>query len=308
LTYFEFGTLAAIDIFQRAQVQIAILEVGLGGRLDAVNVLDADLALITAIDIDHENWLGADREIIAREKAGILRAGQTAVCSDLNPPMALVEYADKLATFLFLPGRDFEARLSGDHWHWRGTTGQVLDLPLPALPGHFQVHNAAGVLAVVEQLYECSLISKPVSYQEITLGLKTVSLSGRFQVIKGAPLQILDVAHNPQSACALAENLQRQPVEGKTRAVLAMLADKDIAAVVASLRKVVDRWYLASLDVPRGATSQQLEAVIDGGQDTLIFDDVASAYQAAMSDAEPSDRIVIFGSFYTVAEVLSHAV
>jgi dihydrofolate synthase/folylpolyglutamate synthase len=204
LTYFEFGTLAAIDILQRADVQIALLEVGLGGRLDAVNILDADVALITAIDVDHQSWLGTDRETIAREKAGILRPGQAAVCSDPNPPASLVDVAEKLATPLLLQGEDFEAtivdaNLDEKSWSWRGVTGQMTGLPMPALSGDFQVVNAAGVLAVVEQLHERRLISKPVDEQTIVQGLKNASLQGRFQIVGDKPKQILDVAHNPHS-------------------------------------------------------------------------------------------------------------
>ncbi len=317
LTYFEFGTLAAIDIFQRANVQIVLLEVGLGGRLDAVNVLDADVALITAIDVDHESWLGSDRETIAREKAGILRPGQVAICSDPNPPAALVDVAEKLATPLLLQGNDFEATIvdtglvdannAEKRWSWRGSAGQTLDLPMPVLAGDFQVTNAAGVLAVVEQLHEHRFIPKPVDEHEIAQGLKNAILPGRFQIIGEKPVQILDVAHNPHSASALANNLRLQHCRGKTRAVLGMLADKDIPAVVACLSGLVDQWYLALLDVPRAATGPQLEAALDG-QDSHIFDNVISAHQAALNEANPEDRIVVFGSFYTVAEVLSQAV
>ncbi len=317
LTYFEFGTLAAIDIFQRANVQIALLEVGLGGRLDAVNILDADVALITAVDIDHQNWLGDDRETIAREKAGILRPGQAAICSDPNPPAALVDVAEKLATPLLLQGNDFEATIVDaaitdannveKRWNWSGLAGQMLDLPMPALAGDFQVANAAGVLAVVEQLYEHRFIPKPINEHEIALGLENARLPGRFQIIDEKPVQILDVAHNPHSASALANNLRQLPCQGKTRAVLAMLADKDIPAVIACLSGLVDQWYLAPLDVPRGAGSQQLMDAL-GGQNSHIFDNVISAHQAALNEANPEDRIVVFGSFYTVAEVLSQAV
>ncbi|MBE9516657.1 MAG: bifunctional tetrahydrofolate synthase/dihydrofolate synthase [Proteobacteria bacterium] len=308
LTYFEFGTLAAIDIFQRANVQIALLEVGLGGRLDAVNILDADVALITAIDIDHQSWLGTDRETIAREKAGILRPGQVAICADPNPPAALVDVAEKLSTLLFLPGEDFGvSSITNKRWEWRGIAGQLLELPLPTLAGDFQVANAAGVLAVVEQLYERKHIPRRVDEQEITRGLENASLPGRFQIAGEKPMQILDVAHNPHSARALADNLEQQICRGKTRAVVAMLADKDIPAVLSCMTGLVNQWYLASLHVPRGAPAQQLQDGLDG-QDSHIFDDVTSAYQAALSEADPEDRIVVFGSFFTVAEVLPQAV
>lgn len=307
LTYFEFGTLAAIDILQRSDVEIAILEVGLGGRLDAVNVLDADVALITSIAVDHENWLGKDRESIAREKAGILRPGQPAVCSDANVPQTLVEYANELGAQLYLLGRDFEGRIIKDHWHWQGVSGQLFQLPKPALPGEFQVNNAAGVLAVMEQL--AGKLSDRVILDEDTIkrGLEKTSLSGRFQVQPGKPLQILDVAHNPQSAQVLADNLANMNFRGKTRAVVAMLADKDIPGVLNCLQGMVDEWYLASLDVPRAATAHQLEAVLSG-QNTRLFENPESAYQAAKHDSSEQDRIVVFGSFYTVAAALSQAV
>ncbi|MEE8379420.1 MAG: cyanophycin synthetase, partial [Gammaproteobacteria bacterium] len=184
---------------------------------------------------------------------------------------------------------------------------QMMDLPMPALAGDFQVTNAAGVLAVVEQLHEHRFIPRPVSEHEIAQGLKNVSLPGRFQKIGEKPEQILDVAHNPHSASALANNLRLQPCRGKTRAVLAMLADKDIPAVIDCFSGLIDQWHLAPLDVPRGAGSQQLRDALDG-QDSLVFNDVISAYQAALGAAGPEDRIVVFGSFYTVAEVLSQAV
>lgn len=307
LTYFEFGTLAAIDILQRAGVDIAILEVGLGGRLDAVNVLDADVALITSIAIDHENWLGKDRESIAREKAGILRSGQPAICSDPDVPESLVQYAHELATRLYLIGRDFEARRAADHWNWQGVSGETFDLPMPALPGEFQMNNAAGVLAVLEQLSGKIPGLVPLDRDKLKRGLKKASLPGRFQVLPGTPVQILDVAHNPQAARVLADNLASSTCNGKTRAVLAMLADKDIPGVINGLRGKIDQWYLATLDVPRAATAQQLETAL-AGENTRLFDTPGSAYQAACRDAGEQDRIVVFGSFYTVAAALSQAV
>ena len=315
LTYFEFGTLAAIDIFQRANVQIALLEVGLGGRLDAVNVLDADVALITAIDVDHESWLGTDRETIAREKAGILRPGQAAACSDPHPPASLIEYADKLSTPLLFQGQDFEATIIDSdavekRWNWRGVNCQMTNLPLPALAGDFQVANASGVLAVVELLHSRGFIPKAVSENEIALGLNNASLPGRFQIFGNRPTQILDVAHNPHSACTLANSLRQQRCQGKTRAVLAMLADKNIPAVIFCMSDPVDQWYLASLDTPRAASAQQLKDELDGqgGQDSQLFNDVSSAFQGALSESMPEDRIVVFESFYTVAKLLPQAV
>lgn len=299
LTYFEFGTLAAMDILQRSGVDIVVLEVGLGGRLDAVNVLDADVALITAIDVDHQAWLGADRETIAGEKAGILRPGRPAVCSDPAPPASLLAAAESLGTPLALLGRDFSAQREGDHWRWQSGDTLLSDLPLPALPGTFQLHNAAGVLAVLSAL----ATDFPVPATAIAQGLQTVNLAGRFQLLPGHPLQILDVAHNAQSARALAENLTHRPCAGRTRLVLAMLDDKDIEAVIACLRPCVDDWYLASLAVPRAAPVARLQQAL-AGQPVAVFDTVPAAHAAALAASSATDRVVVAGSFYTVAAVL----
>jgi dihydrofolate synthase/folylpolyglutamate synthase len=307
LTYFEFGTLAAIDIFQRSGIDIAILEVGLGGRLDAVNILDADVALITSIDIDHEKWLGSDRESIAREKAGILRAGKVAVCADPDTPRALVEMAQQLGATLYCLGRDFKIEMVPDGWYWQGVNGQKQLLPRPALIGDFQINNAAGTLSVLEQLQENFPELGSPGDEVIRRGLSKVSLPGRFQVIDDQPVKILDVAHNPQGAKVLAENLARFPCSGQTRAVFAMMADKDIPAVIETMSGLVDSWYLASLPVPRAATARQLDDFL-GGQKTQIFDDVRVALRTAVNDSDPDDRIVVFGSFYTVAAALLQTV
>ncbi|MDT8384097.1 MAG: bifunctional tetrahydrofolate synthase/dihydrofolate synthase [Gammaproteobacteria bacterium] len=306
LSYFEFGTLAAIDILQRAGVDIAILEVGLGGRLDAVNVLDADVALITAIDVDHVDWLGADRETIAREKAGILRSGRPAVCADPSPPSSLLAYAAQLATPLSLLARDFFiTRPEGQEgcWDWQGAGQAWRQLPIPALPGAFQLRNAAGVLAALAAL----AADFPLDQAAICQGLKTVRLPGRFQVLEGLPMQILDVAHNAQSAQALAENLRCLPRAGRTRVVLAMLTDKDIASVVGHLTALVDVWYLAPLDVPRAAPLSQLQAAF-GDETTEVFASVTAAHRAALAASEPQDLVVVCGSFHTVAAVLGDTV
>ncbi|MCF6258610.1 MAG: bifunctional tetrahydrofolate synthase/dihydrofolate synthase [Gammaproteobacteria bacterium] len=316
LTYFEFGTLAAIDILQHAEVDVAILEVGLGGRLDAVNILDADVALITAIDVDHVDWLGSDRETIAREKAGILRKGQLAVCADPTPPLSLLSVAESLRVSLSLLGKDFFVEMPDgqetNRWCWDNMQHRFEDLPLPALPGDFQLNNAAGVLAVLAAVNT----EFPVDMAAITQGLQSVSLPGRFQVLPGTPLQIFDVAHNAQSALALADNLARQDCRGRTLAVLGMLADKDIDTIVAQLRPIVDHWYLSPLPVPRSASVEQLHAALLGGPTETsvsnaaidIFDNVAAAYQAALAASTAEDRIVVTGSFYTVAAVLGEAV
>ncbi|NOX92945.1 MAG: bifunctional tetrahydrofolate synthase/dihydrofolate synthase [Gammaproteobacteria bacterium] len=331
LTFFEFGTLAAIDILHRAGVDVAILEVGLGGRLDAVNVLDADVALVTAIDVDHVDWLGCDRETIAREKAGILRTGRPAVCADPQPPASLLAVAESLEVSLLLLGKDFfierfvessvesSDERKADRWSWNSSQCCFEDLPLPALSGDFQLRNAAGVLAVLSTLRA----DFPVDAASIAQGLQSVSLPGRFQIMPGVPLQIYDVAHNAQSAQALANNLAQQDSDGRhfsgqTHAVLGMLADKDIDTVIAQLWPVVDHWYLAPLPAPRSAPVAQLRAALlaadiatnntTNNASIESFDDVTAAYQAALAASTVQDRIVVTGSFYTVAAVLGEAV
>lgn len=303
LTYFEFGTLAAFDLFARADLDVAVLEVGLGGRLDAVNLLDADVALVTAIDIDHAAWLGDDREAIGREKAGIFRAHKPAVCSDPHPPASLLAYAAELGCELTLPDRDFSWQQEADGWRWQGSGRVLTGLPLPALRGEFQLQNAAGVLQVLGLLGD----NLPVSPQYLRQGLISVSLPGRFQVLPGVVPLVLDVAHNPQSAAALADNLRQMSVAGKTRAVVAMLADKDMGRVVAELSAVVDRWYVAGLDVWRGCDAARLAEVVERQckAPLLRFDQVSGALAAAHAEASDGDRIVVFGSFHTVAEALA---
>ncbi|MCW8829800.1 MAG: bifunctional tetrahydrofolate synthase/dihydrofolate synthase [Gammaproteobacteria bacterium] len=302
LTYFEFGTLAAIDLFARAGLDVAVLEVGLGGRLDAVNLLDADVALITAIDIDHAAWLGDDREAIGREKAGIFRPGRPAVCSDPRPPQSLLAYAEELGTPLWLLGRDFDYHAEEKGWSWSGGQRYTV-LPLPALRGPFQLQNAAGVVKVLTLLAD----SLPVTPQHLRQGLLSVRLAGRFQLLSGEVPLIVDVAHNPQSAAALAVNLRQIPLKGQTRAVVAMLADKDLARVVRELVPVVEHWYVAGLDVWRGCDADSLAAVVaaESASCPQVFASLDEAVKQAQQEAGPGDRIVVFGSFHTVAAVLA---
>ena len=305
-TYFEFGTLAAFDLFSRAHLDVAVLEVGLGGRLDAVNLIDADVALITAIDLDHASWLGSDRETIAREKAGILRSEQFAICSDPQPPQSLLDHANALGTRLHCLGRDYRFQRTEGGWQWQSGDATPLTLPLPALRGDFQLQNASGVLMALHLIHE----RLPVSPQQLRQGLLAVRLPGRFELTPGDVVEIADVAHNPQSAMALAENLQQMPNEGKTLAVVAMLGDKDQQAVVAAMMPVVDAWYVAGLDVPRGGDAATLAATVAKvvGQPPTIAISVQDALHQARVAARPGDRIVIFGSFYTVAEQMDAAV
>ncbi|MEO5573006.1 MAG: bifunctional tetrahydrofolate synthase/dihydrofolate synthase [Gammaproteobacteria bacterium] len=310
LTYFEFATLAAFDIFQRARLDVAILEVGLGGRLDTVNLLDADVALISAIGIDHVEWLGADRESIGREKAGIFRAESPAVCGDGDPPRSIMAHAEAVGAPLYCAGRDFGYQTQADTWSWWGQTRngsvQYKALPYPNLRGVFQLRNAAAVLMALVQLAERC----PISHADICRGLSTVNLPGRFQVIPGAITRIFDVAHNPHGAEVLAEALREHPCQGRTLAVFGMLADKDSVGVLRAMQGVVDSWYMAGLPVARAATGEFLAGqllAIQQDAAVMVYPTISAAYAQALSEARPQDRVVMFGSFYTVAEALQQS-
>lgn len=304
LTYFEFGTLAAIDLFARAALDVVILEVGLGGRLDAVNVLDADVALITPIALDHADWLGHDREAIGREKAGIMRAGRPAVCADPAPPASLAQHAKEVGATWYCLGRHFQAEDQGRQWRWQGLGRSRNALPLPALRGAFQRDNAAAVLMVTELLSA----RLPLSQAQLRQGLATVQLPGRFQVIPGEVPLILDVAHNPQAAQALAASLEAWAMPGRTYAVCAMMADKDIHAVFQAMAPVVDHWCLTTVALPRAAAAadlaRSLEQAIPQASHEL-YADVEAALKALEPRLVPHDRVLVFGSFYTVAAALA---
>jgi dihydrofolate synthase/folylpolyglutamate synthase len=301
LTYFEHATLAAMWLFCRAGIDAAVLEVGLGGRLDAVNLFDADCAVVTAVDLDHMDYLGPDREAIGLEKAGIFRSGRPAVCSDPRPPASLVAQAGSIGADLSRLGRDIRVEASGATWLCRVGAAVFPALPLPGLHGRYQLDNAAGALAALHALRQ----RLPVPIAAIRTGLATARQPGRFQVIGREPLRILDVAHNPHAARALASNLAELPPNGRVIAVLAMLADKDIAGVVAALGERVAAWRLAPLRVPRGATAEALAGhLAAAGGEVRLYPDVASAWLAACQEAGPADTILAFGSFYTVAEIL----
>ena len=310
LTYFEFSTLAAFSIFVAAQLDVVILEVGMGGRLDAVNLWDADVALVTTIGIDHTAWLGNTREEIAFEKAGIFRAGRPAVCGDPQPPHTLLQHADAVGAPLYRVDRDFGYHADGIAWSWWSVTQRRHALPHPALRGPFQLQNAAGVLMVLEllglDLRERCLPGLPVNQGDIRNGLSGVQLAGRFQVLPGVPLRILDVAHNPHGAQVLAHSLRNQTHPGKTYAVMSMLADKDIDGVISVMRDVIDVWHIAGLDVPRGVSAEQLaERLLAAGIVCVhVHPSVTVAYQQAVVSAQLSGRVVVFGSFYTVAAIL----
>jgi len=301
LTYFEFGTLAALDIMARESLEVALLEVGLGGRLDAVNVVDADAALITSIGIDHTAWLGRDRDSIAREKAGIMRPAKPAVCGDADPPASLIAEADRIGALWRVLGTDFSIKQAGRRWHWQGQRSRYRDLPEPALTGSHQLANAAGVLMVLEMLRECL----PVTQTAIESGLKWVRLLGRIQTVPGRVEQVLDVSHNAQAAQALADALRQRPLPGKTHAVIGMLQDKDTESFVRVLEAAVSRWYPVGLQTDRAATAQQLAqrlASVVGMERVTTCESVAGATKRLNAEVSPGDRVLVCGSFYTVAE------
>ena len=302
LTYFEFGTLAAIDLFHQGGIDIAVMEVGLGGRLDAVNMLDADVALISTIDLDHENWLGHDREHIGREKAGIFRPMRPAICADPTPPESIRTAVELVGARFFLAGRDFLVELGEGGWSWRSGLRSYENLPLPGGKA-YQVRNAAGVLMVLHALSE----RYPVETGTIFRCLRDFSLPGRFQVIDGEIPVILDVAHNRQAAVVLAENLRAMPCAGRTLAVTGMLADKNHGAFFTTLASLVDTWYLASLHNDRGANSRDLAGAlysVAAGARVHTFDEVSQAMDAARGQARPGDRILVTGSFLTVGAAI----
>jgi dihydrofolate synthase / folylpolyglutamate synthase len=304
LTYFEFATLAAMDIFCQQDLDVVILEVGMGGRLDAVNLFDADIALITPISLDHTNWLGNNREKIAAEKAGILRADQSVVCSEPSPSKSVQDRADVLKANCYIAEKDFFVEKSQQHWDWRNDQVSWPNLPLPALLGHYQIQNAAAVLAIIALLNQSDF---EIDISAIKTGLKTVKLAGRFQVIDGEIERIFDVTHNHQGACNLAELLTEKNNSGQTRAVLAMLKDKDVSAVIEPLKSTIDQWYIAGLDGGRGLSGDDLTnkiKAIVGEDKTSSHALVEDAYQQAMLESKPEDRVLIFGSFHTVEAVM----
>jgi dihydrofolate synthase/folylpolyglutamate synthase len=304
LTYFEFGTLAAFWLFARACPQVLILEVGLGGRLDAVNILDADVALITSIDYDHEDWLGKDIDQIAREKAGILRPGRIGVFNGSRPPQGLLDAAQAIGARLWLQGRDYgyECEAGGQGWHWWQGVKRLEHLPAPALSGVHQYANAAAALAVIEALQD----RLPVTPVAMAQGLQALKLPGRFQIIQDSPQVILDVAHNPEAARSLAATLSRQPCQGRTLAIFGIMADKDAKAVVAELIPLVDLWLPAAPGLPRAMPVSEVAALLkrEGAQAIEPAPSLAHAYARARALAGPLDRILVFGSFFVLGEIL----
>ena len=309
LTYFEFSTLAILDVMSRAGLDVVILEVGLGGRLDATNIIDADCAIITSIDLDHMELLGPDRESIGREKAGIMRTGRPVVVSDPVPPQSVLDHALEVDADLWQLGRDHHFAGDKQQWNWTGRGRRYSGLAYPALRGANQLVNASGVLAALTALRE----RLPVTAQAVRNGLAFVELPGRFQIIPGQPTLVLDVAHNPHAVAALAQNLDAMGFFPTTHAVFGAMADKDLAPMLDKVGPVIDRWYFTDLPSPRAATGAALLAQLQAQntrKDTLgtVYASPQQALDAAVAAAGPTDRIVVFGSFYTVGGVLAQGI
>jgi dihydrofolate synthase/folylpolyglutamate synthase len=306
LTYFEFTTLAILRLFQAARLDAMVLEIGLGGRLDAVNIIDADCSILTSVDIDHTSYLGTTREAIGYEKAHIFRRGRPAICAEPVPPQSVLAVAQELGADLWLAGRDFSHQGDRQQWTYKGRATRRASLPYPALRGANQLLNASGALAALEALSD----RLPVSQQAVRQGLLGVEIPARFQVLPGRPAVVLDVAHNPHAAAVLAANLDSMGFFPRTHAVFGMLRDKDIAGVIARVGARVDHWHVGPTPGARGADSASLAALVRAapGDATLQRVDehrsLADAYTAAQNAADVDDRIVVFGSFTTVAEVM----
>ena len=304
LTYFEFTTLAILRLFAQANLDAVILEVGLGGRLDAVNIVDADAAVITSVDLDHMDFLGPTREHIGWEKAHIYRPGRPAICADPQPPARLIEVAESMGADLWRFGRDFNYSGDRQQWAYGGRQVRRNGLPYPALRGANQLLNASGALAALESL----AARLPVAQSAVREGLLRAQIPGRFQILPGQPALILDVAHNPHAAAVLAQNLDAMGYFPETHAVFGMLADKDIVGVVARVAGRIDRWHVATLPGPRGtsaaALAAQLRAAGVAPEAIAEHASVESALEAAQGAVQPADRILVFGSFLTVADAM----
>jgi dihydrofolate synthase / folylpolyglutamate synthase len=303
LTYFEFTTLAIMRCLSQRSLDVVILEVGLGGRLDAVNAIDADCAIVTSIDLDHTEYLGPDRERIGHEKAHVMRSGTPAIVSDPMPPASIAAYGNAIGADLWLVGRDFNHSGDRQQWMWAGRGKRINGLAYPSLRGANQLVNAAGVLAALEALRE----RLPVAVQAIRQGLATVELPGRFQIIPGQPTLVLDVAHNPHSVAALAANLDAMGFYPRTHAVFGAMQDKDLQGVVQRLAAIVENWYCTDLAVQRAASADVLGKIVRHVQAQAVVSTHASPSQAlaaALGHADPADRILVFGSFLTVGGVL----
>ncbi|WP_449428825.1 bifunctional tetrahydrofolate synthase/dihydrofolate synthase [Rhodanobacter umsongensis] len=312
LTYFEFGTLAALDLFARAALDVAVLEVGLGGRLDAVNIIDADVAIVTTVDLDHMDWLGPDRDSIGREKAGIARTGRPVIIGELAPPAGLLDALLACGARIERAGVDFRAERHIDGWRWLHRDGSAMELPEPALAAPVQFANAAAAIAALHALWADDVAFAPKDvFAAVSAGLHEVQVPARLQSLGGDPALVVDVGHNPQAARALAEWLDTQP-GGRVHAVYGALADKDVSGVIGALGPRIGHWHLAGLDrvSPRGLAAAALAGVLRQALPQAVFDvhaDVAGALAAARAAARPGERILAFGSFFVASAVIADA-
>jgi len=305
LTYFEFGTLAAAYLFKKHQVDVAIFEVGLGGRLDAVDLWDASIALITNVDIDHVDWLGDDREQIGVEKAGIMRKGQTVVCGDTNPTESMRSEATRIGANLLQLGADFSwAKDSGsNHWTYIENNGEAVTYASPYLRGKFQLNNASSAITLVNNFKH----QLPITEEQIKQGLSQASVLGRLQKLADSPEILVDVAHNPQSAKALGEYLSNNPIQGRTVALFSALIDKDLEGIVTPVSEYFDEWHLVQLHGPRAYNNDQLldELNAFGLQKTFKkHADFETALKFLQNHLKSQDRVVAFGSFLVVSGVM----
>jgi dihydrofolate synthase/folylpolyglutamate synthase len=305
LTFFEFNTLAALLAFDAAELDVMVLEVGMGGELDAVNVVDPDVAIVVSVALDHCEWLGSDVETIARVKAGIFRSGKPAIFGSRTRPEAIDTTAQTLGAKLLCLGRDFDADVRDAAWDWRGLVQRETTLPAPALDGRVQFDNAATVLTALE----CLQSRLPLTRAAIEAGLRAVQIAGRFQSVHLGPANnewLLDVAHNPAAARTLADNLQAKPCRGRTLAVVGMLGDKDIHGVVEQLKSHIDVWIVAGVDGPRAIAPQELATrVRQAGVDVAhVAQSVAAGCEHACAISRVDDRVLVFGSFHTVGPAL----
>lgn len=301
LTYFEFGTLTALELFREAGVDVAVLEVGLGGRLDAVNIVDADAALVVSIALDHTDWLGSDRDSISYEKAGIYRPERPAICADPDPPPRLIQYAEDISARLLRVDRDYHFIRTGSTWRWQSGACCLDHLPWPTLAGDHQLGNAAAALMTLTSLGD--RLSVPP--EAIRAGLSSAELPGRCQIIPGPVEWILDVAHNPRAATVLADHLRARPCTGRTWAMIGLLADKDAPGVIEALTDTIDAWYAITLDGDRGRTGDELATLLRATGARAEATDIRDACRVVQTTACPGDRIVVLGSFHTVAPVLA---
>lgn len=305
LTYFEFATLAAIELFKVHKVDIVILEVGMGGRLDAVNLFDTDIALITPISLDHVSWLGDTRELIGAEKAGILRQNKAVICSEESPPDSVLSRAQDLNSPVYKAGTEFRYTISKNNWQWSNSDNEWNKLAMPALEGDYQFQNSAAILQVISLLIEQGY---NISQSQINTGLSSVKLMGRFQRIASDDVEvILDVTHNEQGAQNLAKLLAEYPIEGQTFAVLGMLKDKDAVTVGKILEPAIAQWNVGTLTGDRGMSSKQLSDQLSQHVEAdkiNQFESLESAYKHTLEQAKKSDRVIVFGSFHTIEAIL----